>query len=101
MKFGIKKVILSESYSISGKLLSREVVYVAYRRLFFGLIRLYLAVCPKYVANHGKSKTYYIRYVVKFRDATWFFFLEDVEAFVRDLKFSPDSFIREKRKKLI
>lgn len=97
MKFGIKKVILSETYSISGRLLSREVVYVAYRRLFFGLIRLYLAVYPNYAANHSKNKTYSIRYV-KLRDATWFFFLEDVEAFVRDLKFSPDSFIREKRK---
>ena len=95
MKFGIKKETKVIKTNIEGKVLDEDTTYKVYRKLFFGLIRLYVKICTIGGVDYSKAHEAVIVYTPKV-DATSFSERWQAENLIRDMKIEPDKFVRYK-----
>ena len=95
MKFGIKKETRVIKTNIEGKVLFENTTYKVYRKLFFGLIRLYVKIRTIGGVDYSKANEAVIVYTKK-DDATSFIERWQAENLIRDMKIEPDKFVRYK-----
>lgn len=95
MKFGIKKETRVIKTNIEGKVLDGYTTYKVYRKLFFGLIRLYVETRTIGGVDYSKADEVVIVYTKK-DNATSFRERWQAENLIRDMKIEPDKFVRYK-----
>jgi hypothetical protein len=91
MKFGIKKETLVEKTNIEGKVIYSNTVYKVYRKVFFGLVRMYIEIRP--YKNYQDYDEVRVEYTKK-GCATSFSERWQAKNLIRDIKINPDKFVR-------
>lgn len=92
MRFGISCHRNVIKRNIEGKVLLENTTYRVYRKAFFGLIRLYVALRP---SSHWEAyNEVAVCYELDARRATSFDNCEEAKALIEALKATPDRFIR-------
>lgn len=89
MKFGIEKETLVVKTDLRGNVLYKNVVYKVYRKIFFGLFKMYIKISPIYVK--GCEDEYTVEYCPQ-KKATHFG-REQAEKLVRDMTNNPNKFV--------
>lgn len=93
MKFGIRKDVVVMKTNINGKVLSSRIEFRVYRKLFFGLIKMYLKIVP--LNGWLLSYEVMVEYTDKF-GASCFESREDAELLIQKLACCKDKFVRYK-----
>ena len=96
MKFGIKKETWVIKTNIEGKVLDEVITYKVYRKLFFGLIRLYVGIRTIGGVDYSTADEVVILYTKK-DNATSFSERWKAENLIRDIKIEPNKFVRYKQ----
>lgn len=91
MKFGISKDIVVMKTNINGKVLSSRIEFRVYRKLFFGLFKMYLRIVP--LNGWLLSSEVVVSYVDK-SYASCFDSREEAELLIQKLTCVPDKFVR-------
>jgi len=92
MRFGISCHRNVIKRNIEGKVLLENTTYRVYKKAFFGLVRLYVALRP---SSHWEAyNEVTVCYEFDARRATSFDNREEAKALIEALKATPDKFIR-------
>lgn len=91
MKFGIRKDVVVMKTNIEGKVLSSRDEYRVYRKVFFGLFKMYLKIVP--LNGWLLSSEVVVSYVAK-SYASCFDSRDEAELLIQKLTCVPDKFVR-------
>ena len=90
MKLHIERTVRTLRTNIFGKPLETEIRYRVYRRVFFGLKRLYILIPILWYERKYEIPVTYVGY----KDAYTFKSFDEAKLFVSSVKENPDRFIR-------
>jgi len=90
MKFGIKRRIYETKTNINGKFISCVCSYYVYRKVFFGLFKVYLQILP-YEWKHTKEVV--VKYTSK-EYARVFSTEKEAKQLIEEMQKNPDKFVR-------
>lgn len=93
MKFGIKKETLVIKTNINGKILIAKEQWKVYRKVCFGLIKMYICIDNNNDWHWTKVKEVKVEYTSR-KNATSFATNEEAEALIMHILHNPDKFIR-------
>jgi hypothetical protein len=93
MKFGIKKETLVEKTNINGKVLFVNESWKVYRKMLFGLLRVYIEI--RQYRDWQNSQEVRVEYTRKGK-ATSFGTKDEAESLIADILRNPDKFVRYK-----
>lgn len=93
MKFGIRKETIVEKTNINGKVLFVNEQWKVYRKMFFGLLRVYVEISP--YRYWQKSQEVTVEYTKKGK-ATSFDTKDEAELLIALMLRNPDKFVRYK-----